>query len=161
MIADLSLVSQTRRLAEEITQRYRYLDVLINNAGAAYGRRIITEEGLEFTFALNVLAPFVLAQGLIESLKKNGRGRIVNVSSSAHKSAKLDLSNLFSEHGYSRMRAYANSKLALNLITFELAKRLSESGITCNAVNPGFVNTIPSYATKADILIGKLMSPFG
>ena len=161
MIADLSLVSETKSLGEEIIQKYSNLDVIINNAGAAYGKRIVTKENLEFTFALNFLAPFVLTNQLIELLKKSGSGRIVNVSSSVHKTGKINFADLMSNRSYSRMKAYANSKLALTLFTFELAKRLSGSGITCNAVNPGFVNTKPSYATKADLLIGKLMSPFG
>ena len=161
MIADLSLVSETKSLGEEIIQKYSNLDVIINNAGAAYGKRIVTKENLEFTFALNFLAPFVLTSQLIELLKKSGSGRIVNVSSSVHKAGKINFADLMSDRSYSRMKAYANSKLALTLFTFELAKRLSGSGITCNAVNPGFVNTKPSYATKADLLIGKLMSPFG
>ena len=118
-------------------------------------------EGLEFTFALNFLAPFLLTQQLLEPLKKSTSARIVNVSSSAHKAGKIDFENLMHERGYSRMKAYANTKLALTLFTFELAKRLQGTGVSCNAVNPGFVNTKPSYATKADLLIGRLMSPFG
>ncbi len=161
VIADLSLVSEIRRAAREVTRNHDTLDVLINNAGAAYGQRIVTGEGLEFTFALNFLAPFVLTQQLLEPLKASRSGRIVNVSSSAHKAGRIDFANLMHERGYSRMKAYANTKLALTMLTFELAKRLEGTGVTCNAVNPGFVNTKPSYATKADLLVGALMSPFG
>jgi len=161
IVADLSLVSEVKRAAKEVTQNHDTLDVLINNAGAAYGQRIITDEGLEFTFALNFLAPFVLTQQLLKPLKESQSGRIVNVSSSAHKAGKIDFENLMHESGYSRMKAYANTKLALTLFTFELAKRIEGTGVTCNAVNPGFVNTKPSYATKADLLVGALMSPFG
>ncbi len=161
IIADLSLVYEVKQAAKEVTQNHEKLDVLVNNAGAAYGQRIVTDEGLEFTFALNFLAPFVLTQQLIKPLKESKSGRIVNVSSSAHKAGKIDFENLMHERGYSRMKAYANTKLALTLFTFELAKRLEGTGVTCNAVNPGFVNTKPSYATKVDLLIGALMSPFG
>lgn len=161
IVADLSLVSEARRVASAVATRYEKLDVLINNAGAAYGQRIVTNEGLEFTFALNFLAPFVLTQELLELLKKSPAGRIVNVSSSAHKAGKIDFDNLMHERAYSRMKAYANTKLALTLFTFDLAKRLDGTDVTCNAVNPGFVNTKPSYATKADLFVGWLMSPLG
>ena len=161
IVADLSVVSEMRRVAKVVAQNHERLDVLVNNAGAAYGQRIVTDEGLEFTFALNFLAPFFLTQQLLELLEESTNARIVNVSSSAHKAGKIDFDDLMFERRYSRMKAYANTKLALMLFTFELAKRLEGTGITCNAVNPGFVNTKPSYATKADLLIGRLMSPFG
>ena len=121
----------------------------------------MTNEGLEFTFSVNLVAPFILSLELRQLLERSAPSRIVNVSSPAHKAGKIDFGNLQLATGFSRMKAYANSKLGLNLVTFELARRLEGTGVTCNAVNPGFVNTQPSYATRGEVLIGKLMSPFG
>ena len=138
IVSDLSLVSEVKRTAEEVTQNHGTLDVLINNAGAAYGQRIVTDEGLEFTFALNFLAPFVLTQQLLKPLKESRSGRIINVSSSAHKAGKIDFENLMHEKGYSRMKAYANTKLALTLFTFELAKRIEGTGGDLQRRESGF-----------------------
>jgi NAD(P)-dependent dehydrogenase (short-subunit alcohol dehydrogenase family) len=160
-LADLSSVSETRELVDRIGNSCERVDVLINNAGVAYGSRTVTPEGNDATFAVNLLAPFVLSVGLRPVLERSAPARIVNVSSPAHKAGRIDLGNLQLESGFSRMKAYANSKLGLNLLTFELARRLEGTGVTCNAVNPGFVNTQPSYATRGEILVGKLMSPFG
>ena len=161
ILGDLSLVEETKRVSREVKERCSRLDVLINNAGGAYAKRVVTSEGLHDTFALNVLAPFVLTLELLDLLKASAPARIVNVSSSAHKGGKIDFDNLQHEKKYARMRAYSNTKLALNLFTFELAKRLNGTGVTCNAVNPGFVTTQPSYATRFEILFMKLLSPFG
>lgn len=161
LIADLSSISETTELARRIAGNYVSVDVLVNNAGVAYGSRTVTPEGLELTFSVNLVAPFVLSQELRQLLERSAPSRIVNVSSPAHKAGKIDFGNLQLATGFSRMKAYANSKLGLNLVTFELARRLEGTGVTCNAVNPGFVNTRPSYATRGEALIGKLMSPFG
>ena len=161
LIADLSIISETKELSRRIAGEYATLDVLINNAGVAYGSRVVTNEGLEFTFSVNLVAPFILSLELRQLLERSAPSRIVNVSSPAHKAGKIDFRNLQLATGFSRMKAYANSKLGLNLVTFELARRLEGTGVTCNAVNPGFVNTRPSYATRGEVLIGKLMSPFG
>ena len=91
----------------------------------------------------------------------NNAGGVYTKRTMAHKSGRIDFDNLQHEQRYSRMKAYANTKLALNLFTFELTRRLEGMGITCNAVNPGFVNTRPSYATRFDLFIGKMLSPFG
>ncbi len=161
LIADLSVVSETRDLVQSINDVCDRVDVLVNNAGVAYASRTVTAEGNDATFAVNVLAPFILSLGLGPQLERSAPARIVNVSSPAHKAGKIDIGNLQLENGYSRMRAYANSKLGLNLVTFELSRRLEGTGVTCNAVDPGFVNTRPSYATIGEIVVGTLMSPFG
>jgi len=161
ILGDLSLVAETRRIAAEINDRFSRLDVLINNAGGAYARRTVTREGLEDTFALNFLAPFVLTLSLVDRLKASVPARIINVSSSAHKNGIVDFDNLQQEKKYSRMKGYANTKLMLNLFTFELARRLKGTGVTCNAVNPGFVTTQPSYSTGFERFIMKILSPFG
>jgi NAD(P)-dependent dehydrogenase (short-subunit alcohol dehydrogenase family) len=161
LIADLSAVSETRDLVQSINDVCDRVDVLVNNAGVAYGSRTVTAEGNDATFAVNVLAPFILSLGLRPQLERSAPARIINVSSPAHKAGKIDIGNLQLENGYSRMKAYANSKLLLNLVTFELSRRLEGTGVTCNAVDPGFVNTRPSYATRGEIVVGTLMSPFG
>ena len=94
-------------------------------------------------------------------IKASAPARIVNVSSSAHKNGEVDFDNLQQERPFSRMKGYANSKFTLNLFTFELARRLEGTDVTCSAVNPGFVTTRPSYASRLEILIMKLLGPFG
>ena len=125
ILGDLSLVKETKRVASEVKECCSRLDVLINNAGGAYAKRTVTHEGLDNTFALNVLAPFVLTLELLDLLKASVPSRIINVSSSAHKSGRIDFNNLQHEMRYARMKAYSNTKLALNLFTFELSRRLS------------------------------------
>jgi NAD(P)-dependent dehydrogenase (short-subunit alcohol dehydrogenase family) len=141
MLADLSVQAQVRQLACAIQQRFTRLDVLINNAGALFSRRQLSQDGLEMTFALNHLAYFLLTNLLLDLLRAAGSARVVNVSSEAHRHAHLDLSDLQGEHGYSGWRAYAGSKLANILFTYELARRLGQTGVVTNALHPGFVKT--------------------
>jgi len=161
ILGDLSLVEETKRVAMEVRDRYSRLDVLINNAGGAYAKRTVTREGLDDTFALNVLAPFILSLELLNLLRESIPARIVNVSSVAHKNGRIDFDNLQHEKKYARMKAYSNTKLALNLLTFELARRIDGTGVTCNALNPGFVTTQPSYSTGFERFLMKLLTPFG
>ena len=141
MVADLSVQAQVRQLASEIQHRIARLDVLVNNAGAFFARRQLSQDGLEMTFALNHLAYFLLTNLLFDSLKAADSARIVNVSSEAHRRAHLDFSDLQGEHRYTGWRAYARSKLANILFTYELARRLAGTGIVTNALHPGFVAT--------------------
>ena len=141
LIADLGSQRSVRRAAEEFKSEHPRLDVLINNAGAFWGRRQVTGDGLEATFAINHLGHFLLTQLLEEELKASAPSRIVNVSSSAYKAARLNLADLQSERGYDGMRAYGNSKLANILFTYELARRLDGSGVTANCLHPGVVRT--------------------
>jgi retinol dehydrogenase 12 len=135
-VADLTLMSEVRRLAAEARQRYERIDVLANNAGALFAQRKETSEGLERTFALNHLAPFLLTSLLREQLSG---GRVVTTSSDAHKAGVLDLDDLQSERGYSAMRVYGISKLCNILFTRELAKRAPE--LHANCFHPGVVRT--------------------
>ncbi len=141
LIADLGSQRSVRRAAEEFKSAHPRLDVLINNAGVFWGRRQVTGDGLEATFAINHLGHFLLTQLLEEELKASAPSRIVNVSSSAYKAARLNLADLQSERGYDAMRAYGNSKLANILFTYELARRLDGSGVTANCLHPGVVRT--------------------
>jgi NAD(P)-dependent dehydrogenase (short-subunit alcohol dehydrogenase family) len=138
-IADLSLVAETARVGGEIAASEARVDVLINNAGAIFSDRRITAEGLELTFALNVMAYFTLTKALRERLVGSAPARVVSTASAAHYGAKLDFDDLQCARGYSAWRAYNRSKLADILFTRELAKRLAGTGVTANSLHPGFV----------------------
>jgi retinol dehydrogenase 12 len=135
-VADLTLMSDVRALASEVKTRYEHLDVLANNAGAIFDSRKVTSEGLERTFALNHLAPFLLTNLLLDRM--NG-GRVVTTASDAHKSGRLDLDDLQSEHSYSAMRVYGTTKLCNILFTRELARRAPQ--LHANCFHPGVVRT--------------------
>jgi NAD(P)-dependent dehydrogenase (short-subunit alcohol dehydrogenase family) len=135
-VADLMLMSEVRRLAEEVRTAYERIDVLANNAGALFASRKETSEGLERTFALNHLAPFLLTNLLRDRL---GGGRVVTTASDAHKGGRLDLDDLQSQKGYAAMRVYGTSKLCNILFTRELARRAPE--LHANCFHPGVVRT--------------------
>ena len=137
--ADLSSQKGVRGAAETIKGRLTRLDVLINNAGAMFSRRELTEDGIERTLALNHLAYFLLTNLLLDLIKASAPARIVNVSSAAHNGAKLDINDLQGAKSYSGWRAYQRSKLANIYFTYELARRLSGSNVTVNCLHPGFV----------------------
>jgi NAD(P)-dependent dehydrogenase (short-subunit alcohol dehydrogenase family) len=115
--------------------------VLVNNAGTVLADRVVTRDGFEKTLAVNYLAPFLLTNLLLPALRASPAARIVNVSSSAHRAAPADLSDLHGARRYDRLEAYARSKLAILAFTYELARRLAGSRVTANAVHPGLVAT--------------------
>jgi NAD(P)-dependent dehydrogenase (short-subunit alcohol dehydrogenase family) len=141
LLADLSAQADIRRLAREFQSRYPRLDVLVNNAGALFSRRALSADGIEMTWALNHLAYVLLTALLLETLRASAPARIVNVSSDAHRRARLDFDDLQGQQRYGGWQAYARSKLANVLFTYELARRLAGTGVTANAVHPGFVAT--------------------
>jgi retinol dehydrogenase-12 len=141
LVADLSLSSEVRRLAQEVRQRYRRLDVLINNAGAIFTRREETAEGREKTLALNHLGYFLLTLELLDLLKASAPARVVNVASDAHRGMRLDFEDLENRKNYSGLRVYGQSKLMNILFTNELARRLEGTQVTVNALHPGVVAT--------------------
>ena len=141
MIADLSSQRSIRRLATEYLERHDRLHVLVNNAGRIIGKRTLTEEGLETTFALNHLGYFLLTLLMLDLLKTGAPARVINVASSSHSGSHIDFSDLQSEKGYGGFRAYGRSKLANVLFTFELARRLDGTKVTANCVHPGTVRT--------------------
>ena len=138
---DLSSLAEVRALAAEVRERWPRLHVLVNDAGGANGAREVTADGLERTFAVNHLAPYLLTRLLLDRLIDSRPARVVTVSSVAHRRARLDLSDLQLERGYSVMRAYGASKLANVLFTRELARRLAGSGVTASCLHPGVVAT--------------------
>ncbi|WP_424951756.1 SDR family oxidoreductase [Deinococcus sp.] len=141
LVADLSVMSEVRRAAAEFRDREPRLDVLLNNAGAVVGRRQETPEGVEMTWALNHLNYFLLTQELLPPLQAAPGARVVNVSSSVHTSGRMRWDDLEFRRGYSAIGAYSQSKLANVLFTRELSRRLSGSGVSANALHPGFVRT--------------------
>jgi NAD(P)-dependent dehydrogenase (short-subunit alcohol dehydrogenase family) len=141
MLADLSSQESIRQLAENFQQHYQQLHVLINNAGVVNLTRRETGDGFEMEFAVNYLAPFLLTNLLLDKLKASAPARIVNVSSESHQSGYIKMDDLQSEKKYRFMRAYGQSKLALVLFTYELARRLQGTGVTANCLHPGFVAT--------------------
>jgi len=139
--ADLSLIADTKRVAAEIAAAEPRIDVLINNAGAMFGRRQVTADGLELTFATNHMSYFLLTHGLRERLLASPPARVVNTSSAAHRRADLDFDDLQSARGYRGFMAYSRSKLCNILYTRELARRSAATGVTANCLHPGFVAT--------------------
>jgi NAD(P)-dependent dehydrogenase (short-subunit alcohol dehydrogenase family) len=139
--ADLSRISEMKRVAAEIARAEPQIDVLMNNAGAMFGSRRVTEDGLELTFALNHVAYFVLTDGLRERLAESAPARIVSTSSDAHKGNTLDFDDLQSVKAYRGFKVYGVSKLCNILFTRELARRLAGTGVTANCLHPGFVAT--------------------
>ena len=139
LVADLSSQDQIHNLAAEIRNRYPRLDVLVNNAGAFFLSRKESVDGIEMTFALDHLSYFLLTILLEDILKASAPARIVNVASASHRGARIDFNDLQAEHSYNPMRAYGQAKLANVLFTYELTRRLAGSGVTANALHPGFV----------------------
>jgi NAD(P)-dependent dehydrogenase (short-subunit alcohol dehydrogenase family) len=139
--ADLSAQREVRRLAEQAGAAYPRLDVLVNNVGGYWATRHTTEDGLERTFAVNHLAPFLLTHLLLDRLTSSVPARVVTVSSGAQAMGRIDFDDLQGENSYSGQRAYNQSKLANVLFTYELARRLEGSGVTANALHPGVVRT--------------------
>lgn len=140
-VADLSSQAEVRRLATDALRAYPRLDVLVNNVGGFWAHRRLTADGLEHTFALNHLTPFLLTNLLLDRLKHSAPARVVTVSSGAQAMARIDFDDLMGERKYSGMRAYNQSKLANVMFTYELARRLKDSGVTATVLHPGVVRT--------------------
>jgi NAD(P)-dependent dehydrogenase (short-subunit alcohol dehydrogenase family) len=151
--------------AAELLDRLDHIHVLVNNAGLVLSERRVTKDGFEATFGTNHLGPFLLTRLLTERLVASAPARVVNVASTAHRTARkgLDFDDLQSTRNYRGMEAYGRSKLANILFTTELARRLSGAGVTANAVHPG---TVASGFARDDDASGflafgiKLIKPF-
>jgi NAD(P)-dependent dehydrogenase (short-subunit alcohol dehydrogenase family) len=151
VVFDLADLSSVRRGAAEILELAPRLDVLVNNAGLVLSERRETVDGLEATFAINHLGPFLLTNLLLDRLRTSAPARIVNVASTAHSAARkgipFDDMQTTKVH-YRGMRVYGQSKLANILFTLELARRLADSGVTANSLHPGTVRT--GYGADGD-----------
>ena len=148
-----------RRLAGAFQQKYRHLHILVNNAGGTYSSRTATSEGLEATLAFNYLAPFLLTELLVETLKASAPAHIINVSSMAY-SRTIAFDNLQGEKSYTAMGSYGQAKLALIIFTYELARRLEGTGVTVNALHPGLIASNPQGLTGLMAWLVKLLRPF-
>jgi NAD(P)-dependent dehydrogenase (short-subunit alcohol dehydrogenase family) len=143
LVADLSSMSEVRKLANMVHQKYQGINILINNAGGIYATRTLTADGYEYTFALNHLSYFLLTNLLLDLLIANAPSRIINVSSRSHEGAVLNFDDLQNsrQYGFGGYRAYGQSKLENLLFTYELARRLDGTRVTVNALHPGTVAT--------------------
>jgi NAD(P)-dependent dehydrogenase (short-subunit alcohol dehydrogenase family) len=141
LVADLSIQQSIRNLVQEFEKRHAKLNVLVNNAGVSLPQRSETVDGLETVFATNHLGPYLLTNLLLPVLTAGAPARVVTVSSAAHAMGKIDFEDLQSVRSYGEIRVYNQSKLANIVFTYELARRLAGTGVTANAVEPGFVKT--------------------
>ena len=141
MLCDLSSQNSIFDFTSKFKNKYDRLNVLINNAGILLNKRTISVDGIENTFAINHLGPFILTNSLLNLLKSSSPSRIINVSSSAHYRANFDIDNLQGEKKYSSFDAYCKSKLYNVLFTYELSRKLAGSNVTVNCLHPGFIST--------------------
>jgi NAD(P)-dependent dehydrogenase (short-subunit alcohol dehydrogenase family) len=141
--ADLTSQASVRALAAEALERYARIDVLVNNAGAIFEKRQLSEDGVELTWALNHLAPFLLTELLLDRLKASAPARVITTTSDAHKGAEIPWDDLNAEQSWGGrgFKRYGQTKLANILFTAELARRLEGSGVTANCFHPGLVAT--------------------
>jgi NAD(P)-dependent dehydrogenase (short-subunit alcohol dehydrogenase family) len=139
--ADLSTLAGIRQAAVSFKQFHSQLHILVNNAGGFFFKRIVTPDGYEKTFALNHLNYFLLTTLLLDLLKVSAPTRVVNVASGSHVGARIDFNDLQGKKRYGGFRAYGQSKLANVLFTYELSRRLNYTGVTVNALHPGYVDT--------------------
>ena len=153
LLCDLSSLAQVRKLADEVQSSYSALHVLVNNAGTVSLSGGTTVDGFETTLAVNYLAPFLLTNLLLGLVRAGSPSRIINVSSVSHYGGKVNLDQIASGRAGALMGAYSNSKLALVMFTYELARRLQGSGVTVNCLHPGVVATriwhIPTFLTRS------------
>jgi retinol dehydrogenase-14 len=157
-VADLSSQAEVRRLADEVLRHLPRIDVLVNNVGGYWHTRHVTTDGLERTFALNHLAPFLLTNLLVDRLKESAPARVVTVASNAQALGRIDFADLQGAQAYSGTRAYNQSKLANVLFTYELARRLPATAVTANALHPGVVST--SFGAEDPGGVQRLLVPF-
>jgi NAD(P)-dependent dehydrogenase (short-subunit alcohol dehydrogenase family) len=139
--ADLSVQAEVRALAQHVQEAFPRLDVLINNAGAFFHQRQESVDGIEMTWALNVLSPFLLTLLLQDTLLSSSPARVLFLSSFVQRWGRLQFEDLQGRPRYNRVRAYSQSKLAAVMLSNEFARRLAGTGVTVNALDPGFVST--------------------
>lgn len=141
MHCDVSDMESVDKFTKAFTGRFMCLNVLINNAGAAFSKRTETNAGYEKTIATNYLGVFRLTWNLLPMLKETAPSRIINISSGMHKTGKINFDDIMMEKKYGSMKQYANSKMIVTTYTYRLARRLEGTGVTANVVEPGFVAT--------------------
>lgn len=154
MFCDLSSTDSVRKFAKEFKDKYKRLDVLVNNAGAFFSKRQVTPEGFERTLAVDYLGHVLLTHELLALLKSSAPSRIVNVGSNLHWGGRVDFDDLQNEKSYGKTKPYADAKLMFVMFTYELARRLEGTGVTVNALHPGFVAT--NIGENAGDLLSKI-----
>lgn len=140
-LTDLSDFDDIRNCVRDIKSKYKQLDVLINNAGIFQTIRKLNKNGIEIQFAVNYLAPYLLTNLLLDILKESDSAQIINIASISHYMGKIHFEDISFSKRYNGLKVYEQSKLALVLFTYELAKKLQETNITANCADPGRVNT--------------------
>ena len=140
-VCDLASLADVRKLASDFHSDRSRLDVLFNNAGAINSKRLLSKDGYELTFAVNHLAHFLLTDLLMDLLKESVPSRIIITTSTAANTGHMHFDDLMLEKNYTGLKAYSQSKLANQLFTFELARRLQKTGVTANCLHPGVVRT--------------------
>lgn len=141
LVADLSSLAQVRALAQAYRDANPRLDVLIHNAGGMFGKRQLSADGQEMTFALNVFAPFLLTHLLLDTLQASAPARIITIASVQHAGQQVPFEDMTHEKGYKPLQVYGQSKLMAIMFTYALARRLQGKGVTANALHPGVVAT--------------------
>jgi NAD(P)-dependent dehydrogenase (short-subunit alcohol dehydrogenase family) len=160
-VADLSVQADVRKLIQDFSSKYERLDILVNNAGVFLAEKKTTADGIEYTLAVNHLAPFLLTNLLIDRLKSSAPSRIITTSSVAHKAGQIDFEDIqFEKKQYSGISAYSQSKLANILFTRELARRLAGTQVTANCFHPGAVRTRLVQGGSIYGLVWKAAGPF-
>ncbi|MDA8017148.1 MAG: SDR family NAD(P)-dependent oxidoreductase [Thermoanaerobaculia bacterium] len=142
---DLASQASVRRCADEVLQRCPEIHVLVNCAGANFAERRMTEDGMEVAWAVNHLGGFLLTHLLLDRLKESAPSRIVHLSSATEKYGHIHLDDLSLERNWATLRSYAQAKLALNMCTRKMARELEGTGVTVNALNPGWIKTEVAY----------------
>ena len=159
-VCDLLSVGSVRECASRVLDRESRIDVLVNCAGANFQERVLTPDAFERNWSVNYLGPFLLTNLLLERLKASAPARIVNVSSAMEATGHIDFEDLQLERGYSPGKAYARAKLALNMFTIDLARRLEGTGVTVNSLNPGFIQSNLLRDLRGFEAIGRAMMKF-
>ena len=157
---DFAALNSVRALAARIAARHERIAILVNNAGLVATRRTVTADGFEALVQINHLAPFLLTNLLLPAIRAEPRARIVNVASDASTHATIDFDDFQFERGWGALRAYGRSKLMNILFTVELARRLDGSGVTANALHPGFVGSRIGNKGWAVDWLWALIKPF-
>lgn len=141
MHCDLASFDSIREFVHQFKSKYHKLHMLINNAGIWETKRNLTQDGIEKNFAVNHLAPFLLTNLLLDTIKESAPARIINVASEAHRQGKMNFQDLEFEKKYASFQSYGQSKLANILFTKKLSQKLSGTGVTVNCLHPGVVST--------------------
>ena len=160
LLADLASQAAIRRLADDFLRSDEPLHVLVNNAGAVFFERLLTTDGIESTFAVNHLAPFLLTNLLLPRLCESAPARVITVASAGHRTGRIRLDDLESKRKYRAFSQYGNPKLANVLFTHELARRLEGGSVVAHSLHPGVVVTPASYGTAIITEAGVARPPF-